>query len=294
MARGCEYPPVRPCYGSRLLTRCGDAAVTSPRRSVVNHEAPRRSLSASCLLRMFLDVRLHERTFGNHALPPSARGGQGERDESLRQPPGAQRGRHECVHQRDRTRLAPIRKYRRPSLTSDLITAGFRIVSDVRFSGGVVDVHSIRSHGPLLVCAPRAFPTRVRAAPSRDGPRLRAAARLIRGAPRRVSRSRDLACDHRGRGSLSRGADDLLGDLRSGWGSPPPSGGWSPLPLRLPLRLRTGVKSAETPRNLANGSPYYAPPNWLNKHPSPNSHSNKRSPRFPRRLRRGRGIAQSS
>src|SRR2546426_3136709 len=40
MARGCEYPPVRPCYGSRLLTRCGDAAVTSPRRSVVNHKAP--------------------------------------------------------------------------------------------------------------------------------------------------------------------------------------------------------------------------------------------------------------
>src|SRR5205807_2394952 len=46
MARGCEYPPVRPCYGSRLLTRCGDAAVTSPRRSVVNHEARRRSHSA--------------------------------------------------------------------------------------------------------------------------------------------------------------------------------------------------------------------------------------------------------
>src|SRR5438876_2455590 len=81
---------------------------------------------------MFLDVRLHERTFGNYALPPSARVGQGERHESLSQPPGAQRRRHECVYQRDRTRLAPIRKYRRPSLTSDLVTAGFRIVSDVR------------------------------------------------------------------------------------------------------------------------------------------------------------------
>src|SRR5438105_10622072 len=70
---------------------------------------------------MFLDVRLHERTFGNYALPPSARVGQGERHESLSQPPGAQRRRHECVYQRDRTRLAPIRKYRRPSLTSDLV-----------------------------------------------------------------------------------------------------------------------------------------------------------------------------
>src|SRR2546428_12844612 len=148
MARGCESPPVRPCYGSRLLTRCGDAAVTSPRRSVVNHEATTLSLSASCLLRMFLDVRLHERTFGNHALPPFTYVGQGERDEALGQAPGAQLGRHESVHQRDRTRLAPIHKYRRPSFTSDLVTAGFRIVSDVRFGGRVIDCHSIRSTGP--------------------------------------------------------------------------------------------------------------------------------------------------
>src|SRR5438445_5989852 len=38
MARGCEYPPVHPWYGSPRPTRCGDAAVTLPRRSVVNHE----------------------------------------------------------------------------------------------------------------------------------------------------------------------------------------------------------------------------------------------------------------
>jgi len=89
--------------------------------------------------RMFLDVRLHERTFGNYALPPSTCVGQGERDEALAQAPGAERRRNECVHQRDGTRLAPIRKYRRPSLTSDLVTARCRIIADVPIGG----VHSV-------------------------------------------------------------------------------------------------------------------------------------------------------
>src|SRR5438132_7550932 len=99
---------------------------------------------------MFLDVRLHERTFGNYALPPSARVGQGERHESLSQPPGAQRRRHECVYQRDRTRLAPIRKYRRPSLTSDLVCRLLLEKKKVRFCSRVVDVHSSLSQGPLI------------------------------------------------------------------------------------------------------------------------------------------------
>src|SRR2546430_11570395 len=109
------------------------------------------SLSASCFLRVFLEVRLHERTFGNHALPPSACIGQRKRDEALGQAPGAQLGRHESVHQRDRTRLAPVRKYRRPSVTSDLVTAGFSIFSGVPFGGGGGDVHSIPSHRPPIV-----------------------------------------------------------------------------------------------------------------------------------------------
>src|SRR2546428_12121595 len=44
MARGCAYPPARPWCGLRRLTRCGDAAGTSPRKGAasngeVSHEA---------------------------------------------------------------------------------------------------------------------------------------------------------------------------------------------------------------------------------------------------------------
>src|SRR2546425_1225012 len=37
MARGCAYPPARPWCGLRRLTRCGDAAGTSPRKAAASN-----------------------------------------------------------------------------------------------------------------------------------------------------------------------------------------------------------------------------------------------------------------
>src|SRR5207244_10770465 len=66
MARGCAYPPARPWCGLRRLTRCGDAAGTSPRKGAAsNGEVSHEAETVTEPLRLVAEVARRDRVMAS-------------------------------------------------------------------------------------------------------------------------------------------------------------------------------------------------------------------------------------